>query len=428
MTILPAAPSGRPRGSPRCRRSCLTPRCCTGVVDLGDLATIRAFADGWLAERRLRRPRQQRRRDGLPARPHRRRLRDPVRHQPPRPLPAHGPAAAGAVAGDAPPVVTLSSAGHSRCDVDLDDPGFRAHRVLGVGRLRPVQSANALFAGSSPTATAARGSFRTPGAPGAIITDLGRHLTEDLMNEMMETARSGRRSTDTRRHRVEVGRGRCRHPGVAATSDDPELVGHNGAYLADCGLGVLGANPGANGMAPWSSTTRRRRSGTSARSSSARPSPSERDPPDRRLVPWGVDAGVASRGGTGRPSMVIRGAGRRHRAADGALLARTAAPRSTRRLRLRALRRPPGCRPRRRCRPPIPVPPPGHRVRPARRRARLGPPARSRPRRHALRRPLRCPPRRRHRPSSGRECDDRGADRPGCLRRRPVIGLVVSWR
>ena len=26
------------------------------------------------------------------------------------------------------------------------------------------------------------------------------------------------------------------------------LADHNGAYLADCGLGVLGANPGANGF------------------------------------------------------------------------------------------------------------------------------------------------------------------------------------
>ena len=26
------------------------------------------------------------------------------------------------------------------------------------------------------------------------------------------------------------------------------LADHNGAYLADCGLGVFGANPGANGF------------------------------------------------------------------------------------------------------------------------------------------------------------------------------------
>ncbi|MGZ4726276.1 MAG: hypothetical protein ACXWB2_01015, partial [Acidimicrobiales bacterium] len=35
----------------------------------------------------------------------------------------------------------------------------------------------------------------------------------------------------------------------AATA--PELVDHNGAYLADCGLGVLGADPGVNGFLPY---------------------------------------------------------------------------------------------------------------------------------------------------------------------------------
>jgi hypothetical protein len=35
----------------------------------------------------------------------------------------------------------------------------------------------------------------------------------------------------------------------AATS--PDLVGHSGAYLADCGVGVVGANPSNNGLEPY---------------------------------------------------------------------------------------------------------------------------------------------------------------------------------
>ena len=35
----------------------------------------------------------------------------------------------------------------------------------------------------------------------------------------------------------------------AATS--PDLVGHNGAYLADCSVGVAGANPSNNGFEPY---------------------------------------------------------------------------------------------------------------------------------------------------------------------------------
>ena len=35
----------------------------------------------------------------------------------------------------------------------------------------------------------------------------------------------------------------------AATSAD--LSDHNGAYLADCGVGVLNGNPGTNGFMPY---------------------------------------------------------------------------------------------------------------------------------------------------------------------------------
>ena len=35
----------------------------------------------------------------------------------------------------------------------------------------------------------------------------------------------------------------------AATA--PELADHNGAYLANCGLGILGADPGVNGFLPY---------------------------------------------------------------------------------------------------------------------------------------------------------------------------------
>jgi hypothetical protein len=39
----------------------------------------------------------------------------------------------------------------------------------------------------------------------------------------------------------------------AATSED--LGGHNGAYLADCGVGVVGGNIGTNGVAPYVADT-----------------------------------------------------------------------------------------------------------------------------------------------------------------------------
>lgn len=154
--------------------------------------------------------------------------------------------------GDAPRVVTLSSAGHSRSDVDLDDPGFERTEYSAWDAYGRSKSANALFARELAHRYGGQGLLSYSVHPGAIITDLGRHLTEDLMNEMMETAKERAEEHGIPGgivwKSVEAG---AATQVWAATSDDPELVGHNGAYLADCGLGVLGANPGANGMAPW---------------------------------------------------------------------------------------------------------------------------------------------------------------------------------
>jgi NAD(P)-dependent dehydrogenase (short-subunit alcohol dehydrogenase family) len=86
--------------------------------------------------------------------------------------------------------------------------------------------------------------------PGGIITDLGRHLTHDLIHEMADFAR--RRSAATSESGESrdilfktVEAGAATQVWAATTSD---LASHNGAYLADCGLGVLGADPGVNGF------------------------------------------------------------------------------------------------------------------------------------------------------------------------------------
>ena len=225
----------------------------TGVVDLGDLATIRAFADGWLAEH-----------DafdvlvnnaGVMACPFGR-TADGFETQFGTNHLGHflltALLAPALLRGDAPRVVTLSSAGHSRADVDLDDPDFEHTEYSAWDAYGRSKSANALFARELARRAGDQGLLSYSVHPGAIVTDLGRHLTEELMNEMAETARQ--RAAE---HGVEGGiiwksvEAGAATQVWAATSDDPELVGHNGAYLADCGLGVLGANPGANGMAPW---------------------------------------------------------------------------------------------------------------------------------------------------------------------------------
>ena len=227
----------------------------TGVVDLGDLSSIRAFADGWLADH-----------DafdvlinnaGVMACPLGR-TADGFETQFGTNHLGHflltALLAPALLRGDAPRVVTLSSAGHSRSDVDLDDPNYERS---GYGEWKAYgrsKTANALFARELARRGGPQGLLSFSVHPGAIVTDLGRHLTEDLMNEMASFAaeRSAQMEADGGEggglvwKSVEAG---AATQTWAATA--PELADHNGAYLADCGLGVLGANPGANGFMPW---------------------------------------------------------------------------------------------------------------------------------------------------------------------------------
>jgi NAD(P)-dependent dehydrogenase (short-subunit alcohol dehydrogenase family) len=156
-------------------------------------------------------------------------------------------------AGDAPRVVTLTSAGHSRADVDLEDPNFERTEYQPWVAYGRAKTANALFARELARRAQPSGLLSFAVHPGGIITDLGRHLTDDLLYEMADFAR--RRSAAISEsgepreiHFKTVEAGAATQVWAAATS---ELAGHNGAYLADCGLGVVDADPGVNGFMPY---------------------------------------------------------------------------------------------------------------------------------------------------------------------------------
>jgi NAD(P)-dependent dehydrogenase (short-subunit alcohol dehydrogenase family) len=156
-------------------------------------------------------------------------------------------------AGRQPRVVTLTSAGHSRADVDLEDPNFERTGYTPWVAYGRAKTANALYARELARRAGPSGLLSFSVHPGGIITDLGRHLTEDLINDMADFARrrsaatgEGGESRDIHFKTVEAGA--ATQVWAATTS---ELAGHNGAYLANCGLGVLGADPGVNGFMPY---------------------------------------------------------------------------------------------------------------------------------------------------------------------------------
>lgn len=153
--------------------------------------------------------------------------------------------------GNAPRVVTLTSAGHSRADVDLDDPNFERTEYQPWVAYGRSKTANALFARELATRAGGRGVLSFSVHPGGIITELGRHLNDELLADMMRfskerAAKAGVESKGMKLKSVEAGTATQVWASVA-----PELVDHNGAYLADCGVGVLGGDPGTNGFLPY---------------------------------------------------------------------------------------------------------------------------------------------------------------------------------
>ena len=87
-----------------------------------------------------------------------------------------------------PRVVTLSSGGHARSDVDLVDPNFETTEYSPWTGYARSKTANALFARELARRGGWRGVLSFSVHPGGVHTDLGRYLTDELINEMTKLA------------------------------------------------------------------------------------------------------------------------------------------------------------------------------------------------------------------------------------------------
>ena len=179
--------------------------------------------------RRLRRADRQRRGDGLPAGPDRRRLRDPVRHQPPRPLHARQPAGA----APAPTAAAWSASRRPATGSATSTSTTRTSStdaVRRVGRLRAVEDGQRpLRRRARPPALRDRGVRAAAVHPGMIYTELGRHMTDETIDAGCWSCAG--RAAD---------RGRSRCPQGAATSVWAAAVADAGAvggrYCEDCAV------------------------------------------------------------------------------------------------------------------------------------------------------------------------------------------------
>lgn len=134
-------------------------------------------------------------------------------------------------------VVALSSAGHRFGDVDLDDPGFERTEYepwVAYGRSK---TANALFAVELDRRFADRGVRAFSVHPGTIGTELGRHLTKGSLPTLFAAMPAG-----------EPMAWKTVPQGAATTvwaATSPDLDGFGGLYLEDCHIAEPTADPTA---------------------------------------------------------------------------------------------------------------------------------------------------------------------------------------
>ncbi|MGB6056831.1 MAG: SDR family NAD(P)-dependent oxidoreductase [Microthrixaceae bacterium] len=124
-------------------------------------------------------------------------------------------------------IVLLSSSGHRFSDVSLDDPGFEHSDYDAWVAYGRAKTADVLFAVQLDRLLASRGIRATAVHPGGIVTDLGRHLTDETLNALVEA----RATSEIKWKSVPQGAATSVWAGFVADADD---VG--GRYCEDCAV------------------------------------------------------------------------------------------------------------------------------------------------------------------------------------------------
>jgi NAD(P)-dependent dehydrogenase (short-subunit alcohol dehydrogenase family) len=83
-------------------------------------------------------------------------------------------------------LVNLSSAGHRYSDVNLDDPGFERTEYAPFVAYGRSKTANILFAVEFDRRHKAAGVRATAVHPGGILTELGRHMTPEVRQSLLD--------------------------------------------------------------------------------------------------------------------------------------------------------------------------------------------------------------------------------------------------
>ena len=125
-------------------------------------------------------------------------------------------------------IVNLSSRGHHRDEVHYDDPNFDNRDYDKWASYGQAKTANIQFSVGLEKRLADKGVHAYAVHPGGIVTNLGRHLTEDDIKDLMARMTENAGESPIMKT-VEAGAATTCY---AATA--PELEGQGGVYLEDC--------------------------------------------------------------------------------------------------------------------------------------------------------------------------------------------------
>ena len=135
-------------------------------------------------------------------------------------------------------LVNLSSAGHRYSDVDLNDPNFEATPYAPFVAYGRSKTANILYAVALDAKLKGRGVRATSLHPGGIQTELGRHLTAELIEQMQSRWRNASGESTLRFKSVPQGSATSVWSGFVASAD---AVG--GRYSEDCHVCEVNDDP-----------------------------------------------------------------------------------------------------------------------------------------------------------------------------------------
>ncbi|HLY05385.1 MAG TPA: SDR family NAD(P)-dependent oxidoreductase [Rhizomicrobium sp.] len=146
-------------------------------------------------------------------------------------------------------LVNLSSAGHRYSDIDLDDPDFVRTPYTEFGAYGRSKTANVLFAVEFDRRHKPRGVRATAVHPGGIQTELGRYMTPEVLEQLIQTINASRPAgaAEFKWKTIPQGAATTVWAGVYAPADE---VG--GRYCEDCHIAGIVDDPDIrSGVRPY---------------------------------------------------------------------------------------------------------------------------------------------------------------------------------